>query len=614
MPKAKRIETKADAEVRICLAEKKSFAMIAGAGSGKTSSLITALQLLRETEGRTLRRDDKKIACITYTNRAVAVISSRLEFDDLFEISTLHGFLWKQIKRFTPNIRQSLCDHVIPTHIQKKKEDDNGGKSKKAVTAREKVASLEADLAKLDDVPEFRYNETNFSSYSEGLLNHDDVVSVAANLISTNATLRKVLGQKYPYICVDEAQDTFSEVVAALNKLCEPEGLPVVCYFGDPMQQIYEKRAGEFKGPEGSAVIPKEENFRCSKAVINLLNAFRKDIQQFPAGENANIEGSVILRLVKAETPLGERNRYTDEQVDRASARFDDALKDWGWQDDPNVKQLFLVRQVIARRLGFSGIHKLFTGPYASSRAEEDYEKGEHFLLKPFVKSLCDLMRATRDGDQRRIIDILRKTSPAFDPTGANAQSKFKDVLVLSKKVTDELLELWKARPIREILQFCDKRQVCVLSDRLREHVNRAPRQEQYDADVHQNEKGEWLADFFLAMDARELESFVEFTNENTALSTQHGVKGEEYKNVLVVFDDVDAAWNNYSFTKTLTPNTSGAPTEGQYEKSTKLAYVCFSRAEENLRILLFTPDPASAAKELVANNLFKTSQIEIIN
>lgn len=115
-------------------------------------------------------------------------------------------------------------------------------------------------------------------------------------------------------------------------------------------------------------------------------------------------------------------------------------------------------------------------------------------------------------------------------------------------------------------------------------------------------------------MDARELESFVEFTNENTALSTQHGVKGEEYKNVLVVFDDVDAAWNNYSFTKTLTPNTSGAPTEGQYEKSTKLAYVCFSRAEENLRILLFTPDPASAAKELVANNLFKTSQIEIIN
>ena len=90
------------------------------------------------------------------------------------------------------------------------------------------------------------------------------------------------------------------------------------------------------------------------------------------------------------------------------------------------------------------------------------------------------------------------------------------------------------------------------------------------------------------------------------------GVKGEEYKDVLVVFDDVEAAWNNFSFTKTLTPNTSGAPTEGQYERSRKLAYVCFSRAEENLRILLFTPDPDAAKKELISNNLFEERQISI--
>ena len=95
-------------------------------------------------------------------------------------------------------------------------------------------------------------------------------------------------------------------------------------------------------------------------------------------------------------------------------------------------------------------------------------------------------------------------------------------------------------------------------------------------------------------------------------MSTQHGVKGEKYKDVLVVFDDVEAGWNNFSFTKTLTPNTSGAPTEGRYERSRKLAYVCFSRAEENLRILLFTPDPDAAKKELISNNLFEERQISI--
>ena len=80
------------------------------------------------------------------------------------------------------------------------------------------------------------------------------------------------------------------------------------------------------------------------------------------------------------------------------------------------------------------------------------------------------------------------------------------------------------------------------------------------------------------------------------------------------MFDDTEAAWNNYSFTKTLTPNTSGNPTEGQYERSRKLAYVCFSRAEENLRILLFTPDPEAAKNELIENNLFEESQIVIAN
>ena len=59
-----------------------------------------------------------------------------------------------------------------------------------------------------------------------------------------------------------------------------------------------------------------------------------------------------------------------------------------------------------------------------------------------------------------------------------------------------------------------------------------------------------------------------------------------------------------------LTPKTSGNPTEGQLELSRKLAYVCFLRAEENLRILLFTPNPEAAKTELISNILFEESQI----
>ena len=83
---------------------------------------------------------------------------------------------------------------------------------------------------------------------------------------------------------------------------------------------------------------------------------------------------------------------------------------------------------------------------------------------------------------------------------------------------------------------------------------------------------------------------------------------------MVVVFDDSEAAWNTYSFTKTLTPSTSGEGTEGQLERSKKLAYVCFSRAEVNLKVILFTPDPVNAKVELIGAGLFSEGQVSIQN
>jgi DNA helicase II / ATP-dependent DNA helicase PcrA len=605
-------ETSADNEIKSCLDAQQSFSMVAGAGSGKTTSLVSALKYLREVEGLRLRRDDKKIACITYTKRAVEVISNRLDWDELFCVSTLHSFLWGEVRRFTPNIREALRGYLIPRHIAKKQRDDNGGQSKRAVAAREKIASLQADLGRLDAVDKFEYSDTNFSDYTQGRLNHNDVIDIAAYLISENEILRRLIGQKYPYIFVDEAQDTFENVVEALNKLCEDEGLPVVGYFGDPMQQIYDKRAGDFTGPANSTWITKEENFRSSRKVIDLLNEFRQDVQQFPAGKNADIEGSVLVRLVRAEVPEGERRRYTEDQIVRTSARFEDALESWGWHGRDDVKHLFLVRQMIARRLGFPELQKLFTGPFASTQAQEDYEKGEHFLLKAFVISIHPLVQAQRDGNLRRVIDVLRNSSPAFNPQGVNADRTLGEMRERSIELMRRLSDLWDKNTLGEILMFCRENELCEISNRLMEHLDREPREEAYDPDLHSSDKSDWLADAFFGMSTSEIQPFVEFISDNTPLSTQHGVKGEEYKDVLVVFDDTEAAWNNYSFTKTLTPNTSGNPTEGQYNRSRKLAYVCFSRAEENLRILLFTPNPEIAKGELISNKLFEENQISI--
>lgn len=611
---SERIQTDADQKVATCLEEKRCFAVIAGAGSGKTSSLIDALKLIRTDYGSELRKNGQRAACITYTKRAVHVISDRLGYDDLFLVSTLHSFLWGEIKTFTRDIRKALRESRIPQLTAKAAEKDNGGQSKTARKAREKVAKLTEELGKLDEVMSFRYDDAAYSQYSEGKLSHDDVIEIAGYLLKDKAIFRKAFGFRYPFIFVDEAQDTFPVVVEAFNAVTEGEGLPVVGYFGDPWQQIYEQRAGDFQPPKGGEIITKTENFRCSERVITFLNAFRKDVEQYPAGDNKGRQGSVQITLVEAEDPEAPRKRYSEEQIDRALQRMDQALEAWGWSGRDDVIRLFLARQMIARRLGFVRLNSLFTGPYASTTAQEDYESGEHSLLKPIVNALWPLIQAHRKGDQRLVIDLLRTIGPAFDVRGKNRNRSLKDMVELSRQMIAELDGIWTTGSLREVYEYCREKELIKVPDRLTEHLAREPRNEEYDEDAHGSEKGDWLCDEYFGMKTAELETYCDFILENTAFSTQHGVKGEEYSDVLVVFDDIEAAWNNYSFSKLLTPKTSGEPTEGQSRRSEKLAYVCFSRAEENLRILLYTNNPITAKEELLQQGLFSEADVGIIS
>ena len=608
--------TDADKKIRKCIAERRSFSMIAGAGSGKTTSLERALKYLRENEMRWLRQNSKKVLCITYTNRAVEVISARVGQDDLYVVTTLHSFLWGEINRFTHDIREALREFLIPGRIEKAREDDSGRQTKKAIKARKQVAQLEEQQAALDDVKSFKYDEVSFSNYSDGQLNHEDVISVAGYLLTERPTFRRALGQRYPFIFVDEAQDTFPEIVEGINLVCADEGLPIVGYFGDPMQQIYEKRAGNFFGPPGSDKITKTENYRCSRSVINLLNAFRKDVRQIPAGDNAKIDGSVKMTLVRAEEPeesSGRYKRYSQAQLERVMRLFEASLADWGWDDGREMKQLFLVRQMIARRLGFLEIHRLFTGSFASSRAQKEYEEGSHFLLKPFVETIWPIVKANLNDNHKSVMDTLLNKSPAFDVRGKNKEKSLRKMVDLSQKLSNELLDLWKNSTLRKILTYCQENGIARLSDRLSGHLLRVPRSEEYDDDKHAEDKADWLCDEFLTMNASGLQGYCEFLEDNTPYSTQHGVKGEEYKNVIVVFDDAEARWGDYSFAKLLTPQVSGTPTEGQLDRGRKLAYVCFSRAEVNLRIIFFTKNPEAAKDELMRGNLLDDNQLDIM-
>lgn len=612
------IPTEVDEQIKNCLLNQQSFALVAGAGSGKTTSLVQSLDFLRDHYGAKLRKEGQKIVCITYTNRAVDVIRQRLNQDELFYVSTMNSFLWSLVSSYQREILNCVASHLIPRKIEKY-ESSASGNSQRAKKSRQRIVELEASLSNIDKNLKFTYSDSNFTDFDTGDLGHDDAIEIASYLLAEKPILQKIVASRFPFIFVDEAQDTLPEVIDALNTLPLLPSKPVVSYFGDPMQQIYDKRAGDFSPHSSGVVIRKRNNFRCSSSVVRVLNKLRNDLEQEPSGSNVK-EGSVEVIIAKAEEGKGDRNSYTSEQLDRVTGIYDKVVSYWQFENRPNYKQLFLARKMIARRLGFLKLHDLFDRNFASNRAKDQFDSGEHFLVRPFVELVVPIVEAYESNDWSEMFAIFKAVSPSFKPQGRNKDRSYNQVLKSMKEVAARLHELVASNATtKELLEYCLSKKLVKISDKFESHLLRECRSEPFDADLNQLDKVDWLADEFFRLKTSDLENYVHFLLDNTPFSTQHGVKGEEYQNVMVVIDDKEASWNHYNYSGHLTPLALGrSPTERQRSLTSKLFYVCCSRAEENLRVLLFSLNPDVAKKELIDSGIFCSEQVmlysEIIN
>lgn len=87
------VDDHVDDEIRNCFMSEppKSFFMFAGAGSGKTRSLINTLEFLAAEKSKYLSEHGRQIAIITYTNAACDEISRRLQYRSIFLVSTIHS-------------------------------------------------------------------------------------------------------------------------------------------------------------------------------------------------------------------------------------------------------------------------------------------------------------------------------------------------------------------------------------------------------------------------------------------------------------------------------------------------------------------------------------------
>lgn len=532
--------TEADTKILECLKERRSFLIDAGAGSGKTSSLIRTLGHIRSLHHSRIVTGNQRVACVTFTNVAKSEIVERTEHDPLFVVSTIHDFLWAAIKPFQKELKPALL--VFNASLPN--------------SSRRKQVQAELEEA-LKAVPTISYSDRG-ANFMEGRIFHDDLLGLAHVMFRSHPMLSKVVAAHFPFIFVDEYQDTDPLVVSVLlDHVMKTDAPPLIGFFGDKMQSIYTGGVGELSTHHQAMLvqIKKEENYRCSEAVIDLLNQIRTDIKQAPAGDN--LSGAAVYVNLAGIDPYGD---LTAQAVQKAQAKF-------GWKLEGELKVLFLTHRLIARKAGYEALWNAYNERGGFTR--DRFQGGEDPIASFFVERIEPVIDSWRQGKVGRTISLL-----CDRPKPIAAQKEKARV----KTALDKLIALIDGHAtVGAILKHIQAEELVPLLDDLRKGISTAVALAE--VGTPEAEHQAFIAKL-LAIPYAEISKYRAVLQNSLPYSTKHGVKGDEFQNVLVILDDAGANWNQYSFGKLLTGTDTN---EGRIKRSRNLFYVCCSRAKDKL-------------------------------
>ena len=348
-----RIEQKLQDDLNSCFDQYTSFVFNAGAGSGKTYALVQCLKHLIKSKSNDLKMHNQKIICITYTNVATNNIKERIGRNDTVLVSTIHERLWEIIKKQQPELLKIHME-ALEKDIEKNKRkineiknyanlEDKDGLDNLIYEYKKELNNIHTLKAKeykqklpdyfindylqmLNNVKDFKtivstvirikndeecllnikskqvgYNEVIYDSkYNKDRLykmriSHDTLLEYSCKLIMKNPQMCRIIIDNYPFILIDEYQDTSENVIKIMKTLDDyaKSHKPnfAVGYFGDSVQNIYSDGVGNQLNEihSGLAQISKKFNWRSRSEIITVANRIRNDeIQQVPIDDKYN--------------------------------------------------------------------------------------------------------------------------------------------------------------------------------------------------------------------------------------------------------------------------------------------------------------------------------------
>lgn len=634
--RANKPDTQADMDLRNCIGSvpPRSFIMKAGAGSGKTTSLIKCLSSVIRMHGDKLKKTRQRVACITYTEIAAGEIWRDVGSDPLVHVSTIHSFMWLLAKPFQNDIRVWVSAKILEKiGVLEEKQATYGPRVQQRTKDKDTrdLERLRRQSARIAAVKGFRYGTG--SDYAKGVLGHDDILKLVPHLIAERPLFRTLLARQFPFVFVDESQDTTTEVVEALKTVEREPGVTFCLgFFGDPMQRIYATGTGQVERQPNWADIPKPENFRCSTKILNLANAIRRDGDDLiqtpgqrlgPDGIIPTPEGSAHLFILPADD---SRDANLVRVRDWMATRTGDAH--WQADDDQErVKLLVIVHQMAARRLGFGDLYAALNSR-APSAFKNGFLDGTAWPLSPCVKFLIPTAIAHANGRQLEVMRLIREYSPLLDRDAlveVNVADRLKTLGELVTSITAGITGNSGAT-IGDLLKQIHAAELLTLDPRLVSYLDpnaaapAQPDQAPDDDAQEDDESGKEMAsmDAFLACPANQLFPYQTYISERSPFATQQGIKGAEFPRVLVVLDDAESTHFQFSYEKYLglkAPSDSDrehidAGQETTVDRTRRLFYVSCTRALKDLAVVLFTADPERAQAHIRQLGLFEDDSI----
>ena len=125
----------------------------------------------------------------------------------------------------------------------------------------------------------------------------------------------------------------------------------------------------------------------------------------------------------------------------------------------------------------------------------------------------------------------------------------------------------------------------------------------------------------FMQCAASELWGYRKYIEKMSPFATQQGIKGAEFKKVIVVVDDQEGRTNTFSYGKYfgVTPPSEtdraniAAGKDSVIDRTRRLFYVCCSRALSDLAVVVFTEDTAQMREALLAKGFFEMESIYVL-